>query len=147
MENSGTRSTRVVFHNNIVCDVFNVNSSSHQKCRDNITSYTEEEFVPSGVPSIDHLTFQIQRNEAVPDVIPSRLLPIPASHTTPTKIEQHILKELEQTKRDFIIMRELKELYGIINGHKKIQEIMLHLKKKELMIVLMLMKMMTFLEH
>lgn len=88
MENSGTRSTRVVFHNNIVCDVFNVNSSSHQKCRDNITSYTEEEFVPSGVPSIDHLTFQIQRNEAVPDVIPSRLLPIPSSHTTPTQIQE-----------------------------------------------------------
>lgn len=87
MENSGTRSIKVVFHTNVVCDVFNINSTSHQKCRENTTSYTEEEFVPSNIP-LDHLTFQIQRNEAVPDVIPSRLLPIPANHILPTQIEE-----------------------------------------------------------
>lgn len=83
--NSGGRSTKVVFQHNVVCDVYNINSTSHQKCRDNITSYTEEEFVPSNVPE-SHLTFQIKRNEAVPQPIPSRLVPTPLEHLPPIDI-------------------------------------------------------------
>jgi len=83
--NSGGRSTRVVFQHNVVCDVFNTNSTSHQKCRDNITSYTEEEFVPSNVPE-SHFTFQIKRNEAIARPIPSRLVPQPLDHIPPVEV-------------------------------------------------------------
>jgi hypothetical protein len=83
--NSGGRSTRVVFKHNVVCDVYNVNSTSHQKCRDNITSYTEEEFVPTNVPE-NHFTFQIKRNEAIARPIPSRLVPQPIDHIPPVEV-------------------------------------------------------------
>jgi hypothetical protein len=83
--NSGGRSTRVVFQHNVVCDVYNINSTSHQKCRDNITSYTEEEFVPSNVPE-SHFTFQIKRNETIARPIPSRLVPQPLDHIPPVEV-------------------------------------------------------------